>query len=711
MLADIVLSIAQVLVFVYDVITYPVYHLLSKHWSRLRAKEGAGTPRPYLVQESSEEVRFTRERSYENPTYKEIIIQNKVDTVTKAFNYSVQKHGNKQCLGTREVLAEEDELQDNGKVFKKLSLGSYRWMSYNEVQTVSRAFGRGLRELGQLPHKPIAIYAETRAEWIMSAFGALSQSMHVTTLYTNLGDEAIVHGINETEVTCVVTSYELLNKFKTMLKECPKVTTLVVLEDQLHPIDNTGFKVGVTINTFKDVVSMGNASRVEDVPPQPQDTAIIMYTSGSTGTPKGVILTHENLIATSTCIMFLDKFTPQDVYIAYLPLAHVLELLSECTMMMFGIPVGYSSPNTMTDMSTKVIRGQKGDASVLKPTLMCVVPLILDRIYKNIVDSVNKRGKNFQKVFDFCYRYKLYWTKCNKPTPIVDLVVFNKIKSLLGGRMRFAITGGAPLSPQTHEFIRTCLGITLVQGYSMTETTCTGTCMEATDDSVGRVGPPMSGTEVKLINWEEGNYRVTDRPNPRGEICIGGPSVAKGYFKLDKQTEESFFMENGKRWFRSGDIGVYDKSGNLQIIDRKKDLVKLQLGEYVSLGKVESQLKTHPLVENICVYADSFQSHTVAIMVPIQNTMLKMAQELGKASMDYESLCKDNEMIQAVLKTLAMHGKKSSLEKFEIPTKITLSPEIWTPESGLVTAAFKLKRKCIQALFQPSIDEMYSDMV
>jgi long-chain acyl-CoA synthetase len=122
-------------------------------------------------------------------------------------------------------------------------------------------------------------------------------------------------------------------------------------------------------------------------------------------------------------------------------------------------------------------------------------------------------------------------------------------------------------------------------------------------------------------------------------------------------------------------------------------------------------LKTHPLVENICVYADSFQSHTVAIMVPIQNTMLKMAQELGKASMDYESLCKDNEMIQAVLKTLAMHGKKSSLEKFEIPTKITLSPEIWTPESGLVTAAFKLKRKCIQALFQPSIDEMYSDMV
>jgi len=711
MLADIVLSIAQIFVFLYDIITYPVYHLLSKHWSRLKAKEGAGTPRPYLVQEGSEEVKFARDRSNDNPTYKEIIIQNKVDTVTKAFEYSVRKHGNKQCMGTRQILAEEDEKQKNGKVFKKLILGAYRWISYKDAHSISKSFGRGLRELGQLPRTPIAIYAETRYEWLMSAFGAFNQSIYVTTLYTNLGDEAIVHGINETEVTCVVTSYDLLPKFKAMLPQCPNVHTLIVMEDQLNPIDMSGFKEDVKIVSFQSVVALGATSQITDVPPDTEDTAIIMYTSGSTGTPKGVILTHGNLIATSTCIMFLDKFTNEDLYIAYLPLAHVLELLSECTMMMFGIPVGYSSPNTMTDMSTKVKRGQKGDASVLKPTLMCVVPLILDRIYKNIMDSVNSRGKNFQKVFDFCYRYKLYWTKSEKPTPIVDRIVFNKIKALLGGRMRFAITGGAPLSPETHEFIRTCLGITLVQGYSMTETTCTGTCMGPEDQSVGRVGPPMAGIEVKLVNWEEGNYRVSDRPHPRGEICIGGPSVAKGYFKMDEQTKESFFMENGKRWFRSGDIGVIDKDGNLKIIDRKKDLVKLQLGEYVSLGKVESQLKTHPLVENICVYADSFQSNTVAIMVPIQNAMMKFAQEIGKSGLDYESLCKDNEVIQAVLKTLAMHGKKCSLEKFEMPTKITISPEIWTPESGLVTAAFKLKRKCIQALFQPEIEEMYSDLV
>jgi len=704
-----VLTLAQIFVFLYDVLSYPVYRILTRAFGEVKAK--STTPRAYMVKESSEEIRWRRDKSQDNPVYKEIIINNKVDTVTKAFNYAVTKYGEKQCLGTRQVLGEMDEVQDSGKIFKKLSLGEYKWITYNEAHSISRQFGRGLRELGVTPHTSIVIYAETRAEWIMSAFGAFSQSITVSTLYTNLGDEAIIHGLNETGVSLVVTSHELLPKFRSMLAHCPNIKTLVVMEDQLFPTDMTGYQQDVKIVPFKSVVKLGTESSIPETPPTAETPAIIMYTSGSTGVPKGVILTHGNLIATSTSIMFLEPFYPDDVYIGYLPAAHVLELLSECTMCVLGIPVGFSSPNTMTDMSTKVMRGQKGDASVLKPTMMCVVPLILDRIYKNIIDSVGKRGNNFQKAFEFCYRYKLYWTRSEQATPIVDKIIFNKIKKLLGGNMRFAITGGAPLSPETHDFIRVCLGLTLVQGYSLTETTCTGTCMMAGDSTTGKVGAPMAGMEIKMVNWEEGNYRVSDMPRPRGEIIIGGASVARGYFKNEEKTKEDFYDEGGKRWFRTGDIGEMFDDGTLRIVDRKKDLVKLQLGEYVSLGKVEAQLKTHPLVENICVYGDSYQSYTVAVMVPIRGALEKLATDLGKTYSDYNKLCEDNEIIQAVVKTLGMHGIKSNLEKFEIPRMISLVPEAWTPETGFVTAAFKIKRKVIQTFFQSDIDQMYKTMI
>jgi len=709
MVVDVFLTVAQIVVFFYDVFSYPIYRFLTKALGEVKPK--GITLDPYMVKESSEEIRWIREKNKDNPVYKEIIIDNKVDTVAKAFNYAVKKYGDKQCLGTREVLGEMDEVQDNGKVFKKLSLGDYKWITYNETHNIATMFGKGLRELGILPDTSIVIYAETRAEWIMSAFGAFSQSITVSTLYTNLGDDAIIHGLNETDVSLVVTSHDLLPKFQKMLVHCPKITTIVVMEDQLFPTDVTGYKEGVTIIPFKSVVKLGTTSPVSPTPPTPDTAAIIMYTSGSTGVPKGVILTHANLIATSTSIMFLEPFYPDDVYIGYLPAAHVLELLSECTMMMLGVPVGYSSPNTMTDMSTKVMRGMKGDASVLKPTMMCVVPLILDRIYKNIIDSVGKRGNSFQKAFEFCYRYKLYWTRSGQNTPIVDKIIFNKIKKLLGGRMRFAITGGAPLSPETHDFIRVCLGLNLVQGYSLTETTCTGTCMLSGDLTTGKAGGPMAGMEIKLVNWEEGHYRVSDSPRPRGELIIGGASVARGYFKNEQKTQEDFYDEGGKRWFRTGDIGEMFEDGTIRIIDRKKDLVKLQLGEYVSLGKVEAQLKTHPLVENICVYGDSYQSCTVAVMVPIRGALEKLATDLGKTYSDYNKLCQDSDIVQAVVKTLGIHGIKSNLEKFEIPRMMTLAPEAWTPESGLVTAAFKIKRKVIQTFFQQDIDQMYKTMI
>jgi len=710
-LIKVLLVVARVLLLVWDILTLPAYILVQRPWRR-RAEVKAGACWEETAR-NDQFISYTKETTTNNRVYEELILKNDVDTVDKVWTNAVSLYQDRLCLGTREVLGEEEERQPGGKVFKKLLLGEYQWTDYRQAHKVSVNFGSGLVALGQQAGKPLAIYSETRSEWILAALGAFSQNMVVSTLYTNLGEDAVAHGINETEVSLVITSNSLLPKFKVLLEKCPLVRTVIVIEDPLHPhTDTAGLRPDVEVVTFKSVVQQGEESPAPPNPPSKEDLAIIMYTSGSTGVPKGVMISHKNLVATATTILFLHKFdNTSDVYIAYLPLAHVLELLSEVTMLLLGVPIGYSSPNTMTDLSTAIRRGDKGDATLLKPTIMCTVPLILDRIFKNLTDGVAKKGENFRRLFEFCYNYKLRWAGWGLNSSLLDLVLFSKLKKVLGGRVDLMIVGGAPLAPRTQQFVRTCLGARLVQGYTMTETTCAGTCQVPGDLTVGNVGGPMAGMEVRLIDWEEGNYKITDLPHPRGELVLGGDQVTRGYYKNREKTEEDFFVEGGKQFFRSGDIGELLPGGVFRLIDRKKDLVKLQLGEYVSLGKVEAQMKTNPLVDNICVYADSLKSNTVAFIVPIREALEQLASSYisvtGEVEATYEQVCDDPGVRGEVLRRLASHGQEQGLQKFEIPTEIRLCPDLWLPDTGLVTAAFKLKRKAIQTAFQEMIDQMY----
>lgn len=225
-------------------------------------------------------------------------MQHKIDTLDKMFKYVASIHTTKRCLGTREYLSEEDELQPNGRVFKKYNLGDYKWKTFIEVERLAACFGRGLRELGVRPKENIVIFAETRAEWMIAAHGCFKHNIPIVTIYATLGDEGVAHGINETEVTTVITTHDLLPKFKTLLAHLPNVRTIIYMEDQLLKANTTGFKEGVQIIPYSSVVRSGIDSSFEASPPTAEDLAIIMYTSGSTGTPKGVLLSHKNLLAT-----------------------------------------------------------------------------------------------------------------------------------------------------------------------------------------------------------------------------------------------------------------------------------------------------------------------------------------------------------------------------------------------------------------------------
>jgi len=190
---------------------------------------------------------------------------------------------------------------------------------------------------------------------------------------------------------------------------------------------------------------------------------------------------------------------------------------------------------------------------------------------------------------------------------------------------------------------------------------------------------------------------------------VGGGHVAKEYYAMPEKTEEEFFNENGKRWFKTGDIGQMMPDGTMKVIDRKKDLVKLQGGEYVSLGKVESLLKTHPAIENICVCGDSSKGYVVCLVIPAQTYLDTVALKLEISDLTRDELCQNPTVIADFLKLITQHASKQMLQKFEIPRAVSLINEPWTPESGLITAAMKLKRKVIEATFSNEIMEMYNN--
>jgi len=274
------------------------------------------------------------------------------------------------------------------------------------------------------------------------------------------------------------------------------------------------------------------------------------------------------------------------------------------------------------------------------------------------------------------------------------------------------LSGGAPLSADTQMFMKVVFSCPVAQGYGLTETCGGGTITTVDDLHVGHTGGPIGSNEIKLVDWEEGGYRSSDvnNPNiamPRGEILISGTNVTLGYYKQQEKTDEVFIKDNnGQMWFHTGDIGQWRPDGTLQIIDRKKDLVKLSAGEYVSLGKVESVAKASSFVDNSCVCADSFNSFCVILVVPAEKKVMEWAA-LNGVTGEWKELCNNPLVAKAVLADIQLVCKQAKFARFEIPEKIKLCWEQWTPETELVTAAMKLKRENIKKTFEQDIKDLY----
>uniref|UniRef100_A0A804NYX3 Long-chain-fatty-acid--CoA ligase n=1 Tax=Zea mays TaxID=4577 RepID=A0A804NYX3_MAIZE len=483
------------------------------------------------------------------------------------------------------------------------------------------------------------------------------------------------------------------------ITQMPCVRLIVVVGGDDSNMPSAPATTECKIMTYNRLHNEGKMSPQTFRPPKPEDIATICYTSGTTGTPKGAVLSHENLIANVAGSSLGIKFYPSDVYISYLPLAHIYERANQVALLHYGVAIGFYQGDNLKLMD---------DLAVLRPTIFASVPRLYNKIYAAITNAVKESGGLRERLYHTAYNAKRHaMINGRNPSPMWDKLVFNKIKARLGGRMRLMTSGASPLSPDVMEFLRICFGEVL-EGYGMTETSCVISTMNIGDRSIGHVGSPNPSCEVKLVDVPEMNYTSEDQPYPRGEICVRGPIIFCGYYKDEVQTRE-VIDEDG--WLHTGDIGLWLPGGRLKIIDRKKNIFKLAQGEYIAPEKIENVYAKCKFIAQCFIYGDSFNSSLVAIVAVEPDVLKAWAASEGIQYEDLRQLCADPRATAAVLADMDSIAKEAQLRGFEFAKAVTLVAEPFTLDNGLLTPTFKVKRPQAKAYFAKEISDMYARLL
>lgn len=608
-----------------------------------------------------------------------------IATLHDNFVHAVKTYQDQKYLGTR--------IRMDGTV------GEYKWTTYGEAGIARSAIGSGLVSHGIPKGSCVGLYFINRPEWLIVDNACCAYSYISVPLYDTLGPEAVKFIINHATVQAIFCVAETLNNLLSYLPEIPSVRLLVVVggkDDEMPSFPSTR---EVEIISYSKLLNQGIKNPHPFCPPKPDDVATIMYTSGTTGMPKGAVLSHGNLIANIAGESVGMTFYPSDIYISYLPLAHIFERSTQMLLSHYGVAVGFYQGDSLKLMD---------DISVLRPTIFFSVPRLFNRIYAGIINAVKSSGVLRERVFNAAYNAKKQAILSGKnSSPMWDRLVFNKIKERLGGRVRYMVSAASPLSPAVLEFLRVCFGCVFVEGYGMTENACVISHMDVKDNLLGQVGAPIVSCEIKLVDVPEMNYTSEDQPHPRGEICVRGPTVFQGYFKDEVQTRETI-DEDG--WLHTGDIGLWLPGGRLKIIDRKKNIFKLAQGEYVAPEKIENVYAKCKFVAQCFVYGDSFKNSLVSVVSVDQDALKAWAADEGIKYEDLGQLCNNPRTRAAVLADMDATGKEAQLRGFECAKSVTLVPAPFTMENGLVTPTFKIKRAQAKAYFAEAIANMYAEL-
>jgi long-chain acyl-CoA synthetase len=659
--------------------------------SKYYAAPPPGVPYSVIVPGSEKEGRSVVYRNWRFKDGLMYTLDPSVSSTHDMFEQAAREVPNNRCLGHRPY-------DPATKTY-----GPYVWETYGDIQRRKTNFGAGLVGLLESVgvhgrQHGIGLWCQNRPEWQITDLACASQSLFSVSIYDTLGPDTTEYIINHAELPAVCTS---VNHIPTLLKiagRCPTLKLIISMDPLTNGTELPGtskkdllnalaVEKGVQVHYIGDVESLGEASPRPANVPRPDDTVTINYTSGTTGNPKGVVLTHAAAVAAASVVLAITPMDKNSIICSYLPLAHIFQRLVEHGVLWSGTPIGYFHGNVLELVD---------DLKLIRPTTFTSVPRLYNR-FGGVIKSQTIQASGLKGALS---RRAVSTKMANLKNPdpekatnrhmFYDRIWGRKVAGALGlDRAVNMISGSAPLDPDLHQFLRVVFGNNFGQGYGLTETYGTSLVQQEGDLSVGTCGGCMPTSELCLIDVPDMDYYSTDKPYPRGELLIRGATVTTGYYKNDEETKKSF-TEDG--WFRTGDVCSVDEMGRFKIIDRKKNVLKLAQGEYISPERIENvYLGNCPYLGQAYVHGDSSQSSLVAIF-GIQPDLFApfLSKVLGKPhdAADITSLKAAAELPKvksAVLRELAKIGKKSKFNGYENVKALRLMVEPFTIENELLT--------------------------
>ncbi|CAN7090606.1 unnamed protein product [Brassica rapa subsp. narinosa] len=634
--------------------------------------------------------RHGRSRADRTPVPKTDLTSLSFLSLSFKIDLSAEKSPDNPMLGRREIV--------DGKA------GKYVWQTYKEVYDIVIKLGNSIRTIGVGKGEKCGIYGANSPEWIISMEACNAHGLYCVPLYDTLGAGAIEFIICHAEVSLAFSEEK---KISELLKTAPNSTKYLKNIVSFGEVSNVqraeAERHGLSIYSWDQFLKLGEGKHYELPEKKRSDICTIMYTSGTTGDPKGVLLTNESIIYLLEGVKKLlktinEELTSKDVYLSYLPLAHIFDRVIEELFIYEAASIGFWRGDVKILVE---------DIAALKPTIFCAVPRVLERIYNGLQQKLSDGGFLKKTLFNFAFNYKhnnmVKGKAHEQAAPIFDKIVFKKVKEGLGGRVRLILSGAAPLAAHIESFLRVVACAHVLQGYGLTES-CGGTFVSIPNElqMLGTVGPPVPNVDIRLESVPEMGYDAL-ASKPRGEICIRGKTLFSGYYKREDLTQEVFI----DGWLHTGDIGEWQPDGAMKIIDRKKNIFKLSQGEYVAVENLENIYSHVAAIESIWVYGNSYESYLVAVVCPSKIQIEHWAKE-HNVSGDFETICQNQKTKEFILGEFNRVAKDKKLKGFELIKGVHLDTVPFDMERDLITPSYKKKRPQLLKYYQKEIDEMYN---